>query len=73
MKFDISYIIATRNRLPFLTITVQKLLEELQPGEEIVIVDGNSTDGTKLHQHSCVAIASEKCQSKTSQTKLHGR
>lgn len=47
MKFDLSYIIATRNRLPFLKVTIQKLLDNLQPGEEIVVVDGNSTDGSK--------------------------
>jgi len=47
MKIELSYIIATYNRLPFLKITLEKLLAELQPGEEIVIVDGNSTDGTK--------------------------
>jgi glycosyltransferase involved in cell wall biosynthesis len=43
----LSYIIATRNRLPFLKITLEKLVQELQPDEEIVIVDGNSADGTK--------------------------
>jgi glycosyltransferase involved in cell wall biosynthesis len=47
VKFDLSYIIATRNRLTFLKITMAKLLPALQPGEEIVVVDGNSTDGTK--------------------------
>ena len=47
MKFDISYIIATRNRLPFLKITLQRLIDELQPGEEIIVVDGDSTDGSK--------------------------
>jgi glycosyltransferase involved in cell wall biosynthesis len=47
MKIELSYIIATYNRLAFLKITLEKLLAELQPGEEIVIVDGNSTDGTK--------------------------
>ncbi|MES2425760.1 MAG: glycosyltransferase [Bacteroidota bacterium] len=47
MKIELSYIIATYNRLAFLKITLEKLLAKLQPGEEIVIVDGNSTDGTK--------------------------
>lgn len=47
MNFDLSYIISTRNRLPFLKITLEKLLDELQPGEEIVVVDANSTDGSK--------------------------
>jgi glycosyltransferase involved in cell wall biosynthesis len=46
MKIDLSYIIATRNRLPFLKITIEKLINELHPDEEIVVVDGNSNDGT---------------------------
>ncbi len=45
--FSLSYIIATRNRLPFLKITLGKLINELQQDEEIVVVDGNSSDGTK--------------------------
>ena len=47
MTFDLSFIIATCNRLSFLKITLQKLIDELQPDEEIVVVDGNSTDGSK--------------------------
>lgn len=47
MNCNLSYIIATRNRLPFLKITLEKLTLELQPDEEIVVVDGNSTDGSK--------------------------
>jgi len=43
----LSYIIATRNRLTFLKITIEKLLAAVQPDEEIVVVDGNSTDGAK--------------------------
>jgi len=45
--YNLSYIIATRNRLPFLKITLKKLIDELLPDEEIVVVDGNSTDGAK--------------------------
>lgn len=44
---NLSYAIATYNRLPFLKITLEKLIGQLQPDEEIVIVDGDSTDGTK--------------------------
>lgn len=48
-KYDItlSYITSTRNRLPFLKITLEKLISELSADEEIVVVDGNSSDGTK--------------------------
>jgi glycosyltransferase involved in cell wall biosynthesis len=49
LTFGISYIIATRNRLPFLKITLEKLISEIQPDEEIVVVDGNSTDGSKQY------------------------
>ncbi|MES2377395.1 MAG: glycosyltransferase [Bacteroidota bacterium] len=44
---NLSYIIATYNRLPFLKITLEKLISELQPDEEIVVIDGDSIDGTK--------------------------
>jgi glycosyltransferase involved in cell wall biosynthesis len=47
MKVNLSYIIASRNRLTFLKITLERLIAELQHDEEIVVVDGNSTDGTK--------------------------
>ena len=47
MSFSISYVISTRNRLPFLRITLERLISELLPDEEIAVVDGNSTDGTK--------------------------
>ncbi|ASU36792.1 glycosyltransferase [Mucilaginibacter xinganensis] len=45
--YQLSFIIATRNRLPFLKITLEKLMCALQPDEEIVVVDGDSTDGAK--------------------------
>lgn len=44
---NLSYIIATHNRLTFLKITLEKLIAELRSDEEIVVVDGSSTDGTK--------------------------
>jgi glycosyltransferase involved in cell wall biosynthesis len=46
-EVNFSYIIATRNRLPFLKITLEKLITAIQPDEEIVVVDGNSTDGSR--------------------------
>lgn len=45
--FHLSYIIATRNRLQYLKITLLMLISVLQPGEEIVVVDADSTDGAK--------------------------
>jgi len=46
-QYQLSYIIATYNRISFLQVTLQKLLDNLQPLEEVVIVDAGSTDGTK--------------------------
>ena len=47
MNYSISYIVATRNRLTFLKIALETLIKEIQAGEEIVVVDGDSTDGSK--------------------------
>jgi glycosyltransferase involved in cell wall biosynthesis len=46
-NINLSYIIATRNRLPFLKIILEKLMGELVTGEEIIVIDANSTDGAK--------------------------
>jgi glycosyltransferase involved in cell wall biosynthesis len=46
-NINLSYIIATRNRLDFLRITLSKLLANLQSDEEVIIVDGASTDGSR--------------------------
>lgn len=45
--FHISYIISTRNRLPFLKILKEQVIDNLSDNEELVIIDGNSTDGSK--------------------------
>ncbi|MBS1525982.1 MAG: glycosyltransferase [Bacteroidetes bacterium] len=44
---SISYVIATKNRLPFLKILFSHLLPTINPDEEIVVVDGDSNDGAK--------------------------
>ncbi|MDP3958355.1 MAG: glycosyltransferase family 2 protein [bacterium] len=42
----LSYIIATRNKLPYLKIGLEKLIAAKKPDEEILVADGASTDGT---------------------------
>jgi glycosyltransferase involved in cell wall biosynthesis len=42
----LSYIITTRNKLHLLRLVMARLLKQLQPDEEIVVVDGDSQDGT---------------------------
>ncbi len=44
---QLSYIITTRNKLPFLQQVMMCLLENVQADEEIIVTDGASTDGTK--------------------------
>ncbi len=43
----ISYILATRNKLPYLKGTIEKILANKTDSDEILIADGDSTDGTK--------------------------
>lgn len=42
----LSICIATRNRAQFIGQTLESILSQVEPGVEIVIVDGASTDGT---------------------------
>jgi len=43
----LSYIIATKNKLPYLKMGLEKLIANKKPDEEILVADGASTDGTK--------------------------
>jgi glycosyltransferase involved in cell wall biosynthesis len=45
--YTLSFIISTKNRLPFLKVLFAHLLPILNPDEEIVVVDSESTDGSK--------------------------
>jgi len=45
-KINLSYFMTTFNKLPYLKIVIEDLINNLQPDEEIVIADGGSTDGT---------------------------
>ena len=43
----LTYIISTKNKLVSLKFVLKKLLENVKKNEEIVVIDGGSTDGTK--------------------------
>jgi glycosyltransferase involved in cell wall biosynthesis len=45
--FNLSYIVTTRNKLPYLQNTMRELLKNKKGDEEIIVADGASTDGTK--------------------------
>lgn len=43
----LSFVLTTFNKLPFLKVAIDFLLKVVEPEEEIVVIDGASTDGTK--------------------------
>jgi glycosyltransferase involved in cell wall biosynthesis len=49
MQYTLSYVLTTFNKLDYLKITLPLLIEARKPDEEIVVVDGGSTDGTKVY------------------------
>lgn len=56
---NLSWIITTRNKLAFLKEVLHRLLSDLHEDEEIVVVDGASTDGTveyltELHRQGLI-------------------
>lgn len=46
-KINLSYLIVTKNKLPYLKDALRRILLEKKKDEEILIGDGGSTDGTK--------------------------
>jgi glycosyltransferase involved in cell wall biosynthesis len=46
INYTLSYIVTTRNKLPYLRECIQSLLANVLPDEEIIVVDGASTDGS---------------------------
>jgi len=46
-NMKISYVLPTKNKLPYLKITLGDLILNRADNEEIVVIDGGSTDGTK--------------------------
>jgi glycosyltransferase involved in cell wall biosynthesis len=43
----LSYVLSTKNKLPYLKITLSDLILHRKNDEEIIVVDADSTDGTK--------------------------
>jgi glycosyltransferase involved in cell wall biosynthesis len=44
---NLSYVLTTYNKLPYLKVVMNELIKNCQNDEEIIITDGGSTDGTK--------------------------
>lgn len=47
VEITLSYILTTYNKLPYLKTTLPLLVAARRPDEEIVVVDGGSSDGTR--------------------------
>lgn len=45
-QIRLSYLTATKNKLPYLKIGLKKVIAQKMPDEEILIADGGSSDGT---------------------------
>ena len=52
---ELSYIITTFNKLNYLKITLPSLIEACKKNEEIVVIDGGSSDGTKEYLENLYA------------------
>lgn len=48
----LSYVMTTRNKLPYLKQTLPRLIKNKKEDEEILVADGASTDGTKEYLES---------------------
>jgi glycosyltransferase involved in cell wall biosynthesis len=48
-EYNLSYVIVTFNKLPYLKETLETVITNKQDDEEIVIIDGGSTDSTPNH------------------------
>lgn len=46
-KITLSYILATRNKLPYLKGTLENIIANKTASDEILVADGDSNDGTK--------------------------
>jgi len=45
-EITLSYVLTTYNKLPYLKLVMNDLLNNCREGEEIIVTDGGSTDGT---------------------------
>ena len=46
---NMSYIYVTKNKFAFVQITLQELIKNKKNDDEIIVVDGNSNDGTVFY------------------------
>mgnify|MGYP001579336080 CR=1 FL=1 len=46
-NINLSYLVVTRNKLPYLKVTLEKLISQKKEDEDILVADGESSDGTK--------------------------
>ena len=54
-QINLSYIVSTKNKLPYFKRSMERLLSHRGNDEEILVADGNSSDGTKEYISSLKA------------------
>jgi len=71
--YSLSYVVTTRNKLPWLREVMTRLLRHRQSDEEIVVVDGASTDGTAAYLRELHAAGSvQQWESAPDHGEAHG-
>lgn len=73
MQYTLSYVLTTFNKLDYLKITLPFLIEARKTDEEIVVVDGGSSDGTKDYlEHLLRENKIQKVLSENDKGEAHG-
>jgi glycosyltransferase involved in cell wall biosynthesis len=53
---NLSYVLTTYNKLPYLKMVMDDLIKSCEKDEEIIVTDGGSTDGTKEYLQELYAL-----------------
>ncbi len=60
-NINLSYLVVTKNKLPYLKVTLEKLISQKKEDEDILVADGQSSDGTKEYLAELKKLGSIDC------------